>query len=533
MDTIKNNQSRSSIFVLIGITVILFLLLKNSLFSPFNVEDDHLYISIANPGESLGHKKSFWDGFLLVQKSNFKFGRFQPLFITSIYLKARFLGANPFLNHLEIFLNTIALGFLIFIISKRWNCSVLVSVTTSMVFLLGHAYAEIFWRLSAAESHGLLFLLLAIFYLQKFENSNRNRDFSFAIFLGFISTLFKESFIVLFPLVMLIPFVRRNPKTYLNFIKQYKYHFIVISILFFSDILGIWLVILYSGKVFSYGQPLTVPQTIINNLQWLTNWFLPFGLVVLIVLILMKKKIKMAIPLLLFLLVCFCSQIVIYYKTIISYSQGRYIMPAGLVLIFLFLFCLDYLEKNHKKIFFASLVFVSLVLFRNAKITFINSNEYSAKATAFQLLSDELIKEKPEKIAIYGGYEFLHSINTNFKIAHYYPKIISTPLLPDINDSKNPFLNKEFEEAMQKELDLIYENKTVDELKIDSSIKVLITSLPKEYKEINFLELSKVFPHKKEIYATFANVKFGDLISPKLWSGELKNDQRTYIIFSR
>lgn len=103
-------------------------------------------------------------------------------------------------------------------------------------------------------------------------------------------------------------------------------------------------------------------------------------------------------------------------------------MPTGLIFILMIVLSLEYLQLNTKVYKFA-FILVGLILIRNAKIVYINANEFGARASAFNKLIVKLVDEKPAKIAIYGGVEFFQSINTHFVFNAYKPKIITTPVV--------------------------------------------------------------------------------------------------------
>ncbi len=175
---------------------------------------------------------------------------------------------------------------------------------------------------------------------------------------------------------------------------------------------------------------------------------------------------------------------------------------------------------------------VGILIVRNGKIVYINANEFKARAVAFNNLIDKLVAIKPEKIAIYGGFEFYNSINLHFTYHNYHPKLITTPvvlrkdIISDYNDS-------DFRNELQNSLNKLYEFKTLDDLKSDTTIKYMITAEPEEYSPINYDDMMKRFKSVEKVAVNFSNPGFSDLFRKQFWIGELQNSQRTYLIFSK
>jgi hypothetical protein len=295
----------------------------------------------------------------------------------------------------------------------------------------------------------------------------------------------------------------------------------------------LFLTIKSSGIVFSYGKPLSTFDTVVNNTSWIFKWFVAFMPLVIIAAFdfLRKNKIRSIVPILIFSFGWIISQLVIYNKVIISFSQGRYMMPAGLVFIFFIVIALEHFKQYPKGYWIAFVLVFSLII-RNSKIVYINANEFEARATAFNNLIDKLVEKSEGKIAIYGGYEFFQSIEIHFKYKNYAPKIITTPVVFK-KDFFNEYNDVNYKGKLQNDLNQLYMYKTLTDLKNDSSVNIMVTAEPEEYLPVNYDEIMKTFTKVEKVAVKFSNPGFGDLLKKDFWIGNLKNSERSYLVFTK
>jgi hypothetical protein len=216
---------------------------------------------------------------------------------------------------------------------------------------------------------------------------------------------------------------------------------------------------------------------------------------------------------------------------IISFSQGRYMMPAGLIFILFIVMAMEHFKQYNKGYLIVVTLLFSLVL-RNSKIVYINANEFNARAMAFNQLINNLVKKNPKKIAVYGGVEFFQSINPHFKYHNYFPKIITTPVVYK-KDFYNKYSDVNYKNELQGGLNKFYQNMTLTDLRNDSTVNVMITADPEEYLPINYDEVMKTFTNVEKVAVKFSNPSFSDLLKKDFWAGNLKNSQRSYLIFTK
>jgi hypothetical protein len=509
------------------------LLLINTIHAPFYIDDEYNLIKVNKPNELFGHTNNLFQDFLNFQKGFFDFGRFFPLLSTIVFLRGKIAGTSPLDQHIIVFLFGVASAVVVYLIGKRLNFSRTVSFICSITLLTGHEFGEIYMRLQSGESPALLFILICIYFIVKFQETEKKTDLYISFVFGIFAGLCKESFIIVLPLLPFIGVLKYNSNELIARIKEQKQSFYLFFSAFAILTFLLLVVIKTSNKVFDYGEALSFPDLLLNNFIWIFKWFVPFMPIVLFVLVdvVKQKKFNLILMLCLFSAAWISSQLLIYYKIIISFSQGRYLIPSALIFIFLLGLSLNYIENKHKKFYYIALILVSLITIRNAKIIHINSNEFAARANAYKSLIDEMLINKPQKIAVYGGYEFFQSISTFFKWHNYQPELITTPVVASLNKKKKQYENSAFENSLQEKLNAQYELKTINELGADSTVNFLITASYEEWEELNYKEISKSFPHHKKITSNFANASFGDLLKKDFWLGSLKNDQRTLVVF--
>jgi hypothetical protein len=528
-----HKKTKANVVVGFSLLIFFYILVKNAIFAPFTVEDEYNNFYWANPDLIFGPESNY---FKTVYKAIVGFifqGRLLITHLIVIVARAKIFGINPLFHHLTVFLFGFGSAFALYKIFEKAAFSRINACIGALIYLTGYAYSEIFFRLSSGECTGNLFLLMAIYFIVSFVKNNLKSHFYWCIFFGFFAALSKESYLILFPLIFAVPFLFIESSQWKIFLQQNMNFVYLIAFCFVVLILSLFLTIKSSGIVFSYGEPLSKFDTFINNITWLFKWFLVYVPIVLTALILYirKNNIGKILPFIIFCAGWIISQLVVYYKVIISFSQGRYMVPAGLIFIVMIVIALEYLQSN-TKVYKYALVLIGLLLIRNAKIVYINANEFGARAAAFNTLIDQLVNEKHEKIAVYGGVEFFQSIQTHFIFKGYHPQLITTPVIYK-KDYLNTYNDQDYKNELQNRLNDIYEFRSLKDLQSDTTIHVMITAEPEEYLPINYPEVMKTFKKFEKVNSKFANPGLRESFSKDFWMGELKNDQRSYLVFTK
>jgi hypothetical protein len=529
----NSRNLKENTLVFSALFVIFYLLIKNAIYSPFTVEDEYLNFYWANPNQLFGPKSNYFQSLYNTATGFILQGRLLITHLVVIVARAKLFGIDSVLHHWVVFFFGLGAAFFIYKIFVKAAFSKLNSFFGALLYITGFAYAEIFFRLSSGECTGNLFLLISIYFIVRFSKNNKKTNLYWSVIFGFLAGLSKESYLILFPLIFAIPFLFLELNQWKIFLVNNRSGVYLISICFVILLLGLYFTIKSSGIVFSYGQPLSKIDTLINNTIWIFKWFLLFLPLVLVALIdfLRKNNYRSLIPFFIFSAGWLISQLIVYNKVIISFSQGRYMMPAGLIFILFIVMTMEHFKQYNKGYLIVVTLLFSLVL-RNSKIVYINANEFNARAIAFNQLINNLVKKNPKKIAVYGGVEFFQSINPHFKYHNYFPQIITTPVVYK-KDFYNKYSDVNYKNELQGGLNKFYQNMTLADLRNDSTVNVMITADPEEYLPINYDEVMKTFTNVEKVAVKFSNPSFSDLLKKDFWAGNLKNSQRSYLIFTK
>jgi hypothetical protein len=61
----------------------------------------------------------------------------------------------------------------------------------------------------------------------------------------------------------------------------------------------------------------------------------------------------------------------------------------------------------------------------------------------------------------------------------------------------------------------------------------MVTAEPEEYLPVNYDEIMKTFTKVEKVAVKFSNPGFGDLLKKDFWIGNLKNSERSYLVFTK
>ena len=529
----NNSKLKENTFVFSTLFVIFYVLVKNAIKAPFTVEDEYNNFYWANPNHLFGPEASYLQTLFHAVKGFIFQGRLLVTHLIVIVGRAKIFGIDPSMHHWTVFLFGLGTAFFIYKLFVKASFSKINSYLGALIYISGYTYAEIFFRLSSGECTGNLFLVISIYFVVFFIKDQKNVYIYWSIIFAFIAALSKESYVILFPLIFAIPFLFIDTNQWKSFVIQNIKYVYIIAISFLILVLSLFLTIKSSGIVFSYGKPLSTFDTVLNNTSWIFKWFIAFMPLVIIASFdfVRKNNIRSIVPILIFSAGWIISQLVVYNKVIISFSQGRYMMPAGLIFIFLIVISLEHF-KQYSKGYWLAFVLVFALIIRNSKIVYINANEFNARATAFNILIDKLVATKPDKIAVYGGVEFFQSINTHFKYKSYSPQLITTPVVYK-EDFFNEYNDVDYKNKLQKDLNERHQFKTLLDLKVDSTVHIMIPAEPEEYLPVNYDEIMKTFTKVEKVTVKFSNPSFSDLLKKDFWIGNLRNSGRSYLVFTK
>jgi hypothetical protein len=188
-------------------------------------------------------------------------------------------------------------------------------------------------------------------------------------------------------------------------------------------------------------------------------------------------------------------------------------MPAILPILFSLAACislLSYLKLPWRILAFGILF---LLILNQMKTSYINAGAYYSKAKNFNNQIEYVVKNRPQKIAIYGGFEYLYSLKAQLNYWGFVPSVIYVRNLKDPNESKginNDAFKKELELLLSKDFEIV----DLHQAKADTSLHCMLTGFPSEparsFPNLDILQSS--FTSMLIYQDDFFNSSWGDLI---------------------
>lgn len=362
-----------------GYTVLVFalLLLSGTISSGFHFIDDHEIIRINQElsvqGDSLISCIIRWVG------SDLNI-RFRPFYYILRVIWTAILGDNftawSVLKGAE---TVITMTFLYFC-ARLLKCNKLVSVFFSATIMVG-TQAAVWWWLGPQEGIGMLFFAIGFFFLINYMNFNKSNDKYLSILFFVISSLTKESFVILIPAVVFYAVFLGEGQTWsykqvANSIRQ-KGDFVLIMLLTF--IVEIFVIFFWVGtnqiEYAGIDATLKLGDYIRNILYSLKNELFIFSLwgTILLVLVCGGENYKQVLFLLkefIFSMLVMLPQAILYAK---SGMGQRYLLPwtFGFAYFWVISYSTKIVLSNMKKkiyyiLFFTFIFLQSLVTIRGA-----------------------------------------------------------------------------------------------------------------------------------------------------------------------
>jgi len=175
-----------------------------TLTSGFHFMDDHEIVRLEKElaFTSLGREMGVFINHLVAPKM-----RFRPFYVLQRRLGIALLGADFTAWSVYFCLIAVITSFLLFRFLRHIGFSPLEGVLFVFLTLVG-PQAEIYWRLGTGETHGMLFLAAALFFLIKSFPDRRHNTISrftsivyeiLFLFFSLMATWSKESFILVLP----------------------------------------------------------------------------------------------------------------------------------------------------------------------------------------------------------------------------------------------------------------------------------------------------------------------------------------------
>lgn len=180
-------------------TVIVFgvLILTGTITSGFHLVDDW---EIAKYVDVIA-KKGFWECLMREVSVDLQ-TRFRPLYYINRVISAKIFGINltaiSIVKAIEIILAT---GFLYYI-ARHLRSNVVYSVLFALTVMVGYQSA-VWWKLGPQESFGIMVFSVGFWLLLKWLETGKKYQAFFSLAAFFLMSIYKESFIMLLPFIML------------------------------------------------------------------------------------------------------------------------------------------------------------------------------------------------------------------------------------------------------------------------------------------------------------------------------------------
>lgn len=370
-----------------ALLVWVFVFATHTLFSGFHLSDDQILISF---NDHL-HKQSFFSAAYWEIKDDL-FIRFRPLAIFYYVTLAKWPYPNFTLIAFLVSLQAILTCYFFYRFARYLKCGIVLSFLFPLFVLCGNQ-GVIFWRNCINETFAMFLLSISFFYLGKIlncKNGQRKNLFLFCLFL-LLSTLTKESFIILVPAVLFLKLWQESLHLKKEFFFSAKQNIKLIIFFTIVVITEIAIIFYYKNQSNRFIEYVGVDENTfkLSNLfislvrLWITKGYLIIVLPAMAYILFVKNKYNhnkdirsFFLPLALLFLFITIPQILLYSKSLIF---ERYLLPGtlagALAVLFVQLYILRYLSvfKFLNKIFLPAssvLLFLQVILMTKGAISY-------------------------------------------------------------------------------------------------------------------------------------------------------------------
>jgi len=475
---LKRTTRAQEYFIVLIIFVFLvfgFLAFTGTLFSGFHFTDDHEIVRINN---YLKHG----DFFQLARGviSNDLNKRFRPFYFLHRVLQTRLFGINFTLWYIYNGFLASFCAFFLYLFARSANFSFSQSLFFSFLTLSG-PQAVIWWRLGPSETQGMFFLVLCLFFLAKGVYSHRyNALYNLAFVVSLIITsLCKESFIVLIPAILFWKIWLYSSRNRISFIGAVYKNLFSISFLILIMLIELYIITAFVGtnKLGYVG----VDQNIhLLRLLGKSIYFIigraPFILALFGMFLIMRSRLnnnqkfsiydisKVFIDNFLKIIILFS---LIFFPQAFLYNKtgfwDRYLLPVFLAFSFLVIYLHREIDRSGGISYFLKKIFVILliiVLWFNVEPTIHIAKAFTNEGVATNSLLESITKNTNENSEILiasdpvGNFEWSFSISTYLKLvgnrSNYYFMWIDTGVVAH---------NSEFNEQLRKSIKASFQDK--------------------------------------------------------------------------
>ncbi len=488
----KSTHINLFVFFLLSAFWLFFCYTSGTITSGYHFMDDHLIVSMKDMlnGHSI---YNVCDYYINVYES---YTRFRPAFWIIKVLECEILGMNIYFHSIYLCILGGFTSYLLFLFGKNIGFSQIESILFALLILLGEQ-SEIWWMTGAAENRGMFFLSLSLYIYSisyRKKEDNIYRKIFFVLFI-IISSLCKESFILLIPSVIFLRIILQlliQKYTFKSIIRNESVIAFLLLILMFSELFYIYI----RGTDFGYAG-VDSSATIYIYLQTLETFFeknflgsmILLSILFSIILSIYFKKfekinadegiIDWYLILIIFITLSIIPQIFLYAK---SGLNGRYMIPISISYSFLLVAPISNLRLSLNKVNYVKYFFYILLIIPSIVIVYKNYIEAKKSANIFTNRAYEnAILISLDKYAINSAYYPIlividptqiptleNQVALNVYIEKYLKK--SNPIYYDLLSNTEPNNLTRFEADIYKSI--LTQNKDRDIRKISDKTRI-------------------------------------------------------------
>lgn len=405
----KITKKQEYLFIWIGFTLLVFILLLSTgtITSGWHLVDDHEYIkyqlAMEQPGGSL--LKCMKD----VVLSDFS-ARFRPLYYILRVLGTALFGSNLIIWSIVKAVETVLALVFLYFCARRLKCSIFYSVLFSLMVMVG-PQSVVWWKLGPQECTGILLFAIGFFYMSKWLETNKKTYAVVSVLFLFFDSLYKESFILLLPFVMLyIIYYQRLDKGFqmnaaLRAAKQHWKILLSLSAILAADLLIILFFVGTNNVSYIGFDPAFTLKDYLN--AWRIAYYdylkymVYFSIPATLLLLTFYKEWKVLLPRIILFLSIIIPQLIMHCK---AGLQERYIIPFsfGFAGIYVFSVCtLDSFSGIRKKIY-TCLIFALLI--PHFTILINEANYYTYRGHSVTTVFNETLEASGPDTKILAAY---------------------------------------------------------------------------------------------------------------------------------
>ncbi|HUW23158.1 MAG TPA: hypothetical protein VMW39_03915 [bacterium] len=478
----KATKTQEYFIVLISFLFLVFgfLAFTGTLFSGFHFTVDHEMVRI---NDQLKHKD-----FCHVAKgviSNDLNKRFRPFYYLHRVLQTRLFGINFTLWYIYNGLLAAFCAFFLYLFARNANFSFAQSLFFSFLTLLG-PQAAIWWRLGLSETQGMFFLALCLFFLAKSVYAYRHNvlyNLAFVVSL-IITSLCKESFIVLIPAILFWKIWLYSSRNKISFMEAIYKNLFSISLLVLIMLIELYIIIAFVGtnKLGYVGVDQNIHLfRLLGRSIYFTIRRGPFILALFGVFLIMRSRLnndqkfsiyeifKVFVDNFLKIIILFS---LIFFPQAFLYNKtgfwDRYFLPAFLAFSVLIIYLQREINKSGKISYFSQKIFVILLIIMlwfkvepTIRIAKAFTNEGVATNSFLKSIAENTNEDSEIVIASdpVDNFEWSISISTYLKLVgnrnnHYFIWIETDCIVH----------NSEFSERLRKEIKAKFKDKDLTDI---------------------------------------------------------------------